>query len=80
MEKGGERGEGQGGERRRRGRERDEEGKGGSKYMYALKISTKFTFCYGNKLTQIRKVLQNVVCVQLSWQSEYCYLQPPPPE
>ena len=40
-----------------------EAGKGGRKNAYVcLKISTKFTFCYENKLTQPRKVLQSV-CV-----------------
>ena len=47
-----------------------EAGKGGRKNAHVcLKISTKFTFCYENKLTQPRKVLPSVLCVQLSWQS-----------
>ena len=32
-------------------------GKGGSKYMYVLKISTKFTFIYDNNLGRCCRML-----------------------
>lgn len=54
----------------REGREGDGGREGGRKNArVCLKICTKFTFCYENKLTQSRKVLQSVLCVQLSWQN-----------
>lgn len=54
----------------REGREGDGGREGGRKNAHVcLKICTKFTFCYENKLTQSRKVLQSVLCVQLTWQS-----------